>query len=98
MTAKAEHYDVIRSPLLSEKSSRTQAENCYVFKVSVEATKPQIREAVQAIFNVTVEAVNVVNLKGKQKNFRFRAGVRQGSRKAYVKLKAGESIDLSLKA
>jgi large subunit ribosomal protein L23 len=98
MSVKAEHYDVLRSPLLSEKSTRLQSENCYVFKVSAEATKPQIRDAVQAIFNVTVEAVNVVNLKGKQKNFRFRAGMRQGSRKAYVKLKTGDSIDLSLKA
>lgn len=98
MSAKAEHFDIIRAPLLSEKSSKAQAENCYVFKVAADATKPQIRDAVQAIFNVTVEAVNVVNLKGKQKNFRFRAGTRQGSRKAYVKLKAGESIDLSLKA
>lgn len=98
MSLKAEHYDVLRSPLLSEKSTRLQSENCYVFKVSADATKPQIRDAVQAIFNVTVEAVNVVNLKGKQKNFRFRAGMRQGSRKAYVKLKAGDSIDLSLKA
>lgn len=98
MSAKAEHFDVLRSPLLSEKSTRLQAENCYVFKVSPEATKPQIRDAVQAIFNVTVESVNVLNVKGKQKNFRFRAGQRQGSRKAYVTLKAGESIDLSLKA
>lgn len=98
MTVKAEHYDVLRAPLLSEKSARLQGENCYVFKVAVEATKPEIRDAVQTIFNVTVESVNVVNLKGKQKNFRSRAGVRQGSRKAYVKLKAGDSIDLSLKA
>ena len=98
MSAKAEHYDVIRSPLLSEKSTRQQAENCYVFKVAPDATKPQIRDAVQAIFKVTVESVNVLNQKGKQKNFRFRAGMRQGSRKAYVKLKAGDSIDLSLKA
>jgi large subunit ribosomal protein L23 len=98
MSIKAEHYDVLRSPLLSEKSTRLQAENCYVFKVAADATKLQIRDAVQAIFSVTVEAVNVVNLKGKQKNFRFRSGMRQGSRKAYVKLKAGDSIDLSLKA
>lgn len=98
MSAKAEHFDVLRAPLLSEKSTRLQAENCYVFKVSPEATKPQIKDAVQAIFNVTVESVNVLNVKGKQKNFRFRAGQRQGSRKAYVTLKAGESIDLSLKA
>jgi large subunit ribosomal protein L23 len=66
--------------------------------VAPEATKAAVRAAVEQMFDVKVEQVNLVNAKGKVKSFRFRAGNRQGKRKAYVRLADGQSIDVSAKA
>ncbi len=88
-------YSVIRAPRISEKTARLQeSSNKYAFEVSREATKPQIKAAIEQIFSVTVESVNVVNVKGKAKSFRQRQGSRGGSRKAYVQLAEGQSIDV----
>ena len=86
-------YDIIRSPLSTEKSTIATQNNWYAFKVSVDASKPQIKKAVQKLFNVTVETVNTLNVKGKVKKFKGILGKRKGFKKALVKLKAGDTID-----
>lgn len=88
-------YDVIRAPRISEKTARLQeVTNQYAFEVSREATKADIKAAIEQLFDVTVQSVNVVNVKGKAKSFRQRQGSRGNSRKAYVKLADGQSIDV----
>ena len=91
----AKLYSIIRAPRISEKTARLQeVSNQYVFEVSTEANKLEIKEAVEKIFGVNVRAVNVVNVKGKNKAFKFRMGRRPDSRKAYVTLAEGQSIDV----
>lgn len=89
---------VLRAPHVSEKTARVQELNQYVFEVAREATKADIKAAIEQLFSVKVDAVNVVNVKGKTKSFRFRTGRRGDWRKAYVKLAAGQSIDVMAKA
>jgi len=91
----AKLYSVIRAPRVSEKTARLQeVSNQYAFEVATDATKADIKEAIEKIFDVKVEAVNVVNVKGKTKSFKFRSGRRSDWRKAYVKLAEGQSIDV----
>ena len=86
---------VILGPLVSEKSARIGDQaNQYAFKVLRDATKPEIKAAVEKLFEVKVEGVQVVNLKGKTKRFGARLGRRKDWRKAYVRLQAGQEIDL----
>ncbi len=88
-------YDVLLSPHVSEKAALVgDRGNQYVFKVARDATKQEIRQAVEQLFGVEVEAVRVVNIKGKVKRFGQRLGKRNGLRKAYVRLKEGQEIDL----
>jgi large subunit ribosomal protein L23 len=88
-------YNVIRAPRVSEKTARLQeVSNQYVFEVATNATKADIKVAVEKLFDVKVEAVNVVNVKGKNKAFKFRMGRRPDWRKAYVTLADGQSIDV----
>lgn len=92
---EAQLYSVIRAPRVSEKTARLQElSNQYAFDVAKTATKADIKSAVEKIFDVKVEAVNVVNVKGKNKTFRNRQGSRGDWRKAYVKLADGQSIDV----
>ena len=92
-------YDVIRAPRVSEKTARLQEmSNQYVFEVATTATKADVKAAIEQLFDVRVEAVNVVNVKGKNKSFKFRSGRRGDWRKAYVKLAEGQSIDVMAKA
>ena len=96
---EAKLYSVIRAPRVSEKTARLQeVSNQYVFEVATDATKADIKGAIEKIFDVTVKAVNVVNVKGKQKAFKNRTGRRADWRKAYVKLAEGQSIDVMAKA
>ena len=89
-------YEVIRAPRVSEKTARLQeVSNQYVFEVAQTATKSDVKAAVEKVFGVKVEAVNVVNVKGKAKAFRQRMGRRGNSRKAYVTLAEGQSIDVT---
>jgi large subunit ribosomal protein L23 len=88
-------YNMIRAPRVSEKTARLQeVSNQYVFEVATDATKADIKLAVEKLFDVKVEAVNVVNVKGKKKAFKFRMGRRADWRKAYVTLAEGQSIDV----
>ena len=90
-------YDVIRAPRVSEKTARLQeVSNQYVFEIAKTATKADVKAAVEQIFEVTVKAVNVVNVKGKNKSFKFRSGKRGDWRKAYVTLAEGQSIDVMM--
>ena len=90
-------YEVIRAPRVSEKTARLQeVSNQYVFEIAKTATKADVKAAVEQIFEVTVKAVNVVNVKGKNKSFKFRSGKRGDWRKAYVKLAEGQSIDVMM--
>ena len=92
-------YSVIRAPRVSEKTARLQElSNQYVFEVAKDATKADVKAAVEEIFEVKVSAVNVVNVKGKSKAFKNRAGRRGDWRKAYVTLADGQAIDVTAKA
>ena len=90
--------NVIRAPLVSEKTARLQEINQYVYDAATTETKADVKLAVEALFNVKVEAVNVLNVKGKSKTFKFRAGRRSDWRKAYVRLAEGQTIDVMAKA
>ena len=97
--SSAKLYNVIRAPRVSEKTARLQeVSNQYVFEVATDATKADIKVAIEKLFDVKVEAVNVLNVKGKQKAFKNRNGRRANWRKAYVKLADGQSIDVMAKA
>jgi len=95
MNAKAEHYDVIRKPIITEKATMTSEYGAVVFEVDIAANKPQIKEAVEALFGVKVKAVNTTITKGKVKRFRGQLGKRKDVKKAYVMLEEGNTIDVS---
>ena len=88
-------YDVIRAPVITEKATALSEKNQFVFRVAIEASKPQIKAAVEGLFGVKVLAVNTLVQKGKSKRFRGRPGVRSDVKKAFVQLAEGDSIDLS---
>ncbi len=89
---------ILRSPHISEKSVRLQEQNQYVFLVAPDATKAEVKAAVEQMFEVKVLNVNLTNVKSKQKTFRFRPGRRPGARKAYVRLAEGQGIDVLARA
>jgi large subunit ribosomal protein L23 len=95
MTSKAQLYDVIRKPVITEKATMASEANALVFEVSMDATKPLIREAVETLFSVKVKAVNTTITKGKTKRFRGRPGTRKDVKKAYVTLEEGHMIDVT---
>jgi len=85
---------ILLAPHVSEKASRiAESANQVVFKVRDDATKPEIKGAVESLFNVKVKGVTVLNVKGKMKRFGGRFGRRSGWKKAYVSLEAGHEID-----
>ena len=89
------HYDVIVSPVITEKSTMASESNQVVFNVAGNATKPQIKGAVEALFNVKVKAVNTLVRKGKVKRFRGMIGKQNDVKKAIVTLVDGETIDVT---
>ena len=95
-TSNERIYEVIRSPLVSEKSTFISQFNYYVFKVSTNSNKSEIKDAIEKIFNVEVKSVNTLNQKGKKKRFRGKVGVRAGIKKAFVKLAEGQTIDTTV--
>jgi large subunit ribosomal protein L23 len=90
-----ELYDVIRSPLVTEKSTMASENSQVVFKVSMNATKPEIKEAVERLFNVKVVAVNTLIRKGKTKRFKGVRGQQSDFKKAIVTLAEGQAIDIT---
>ena len=88
-------YDIIVAPVITEKSQRISEMNQVVFRVRGDATKPEIKTAVEKLFSVKVESVNTLNVKGKVKRFRGRVGRRSDYKKAVVTLAEGQSIDVT---
>ncbi|HYZ30928.1 MAG TPA: 50S ribosomal protein L23 [Crenalkalicoccus sp.] len=88
-------YQVILSPLVTEKATALSEHGQYVFRVPLEATKPEIKAAVEGLFGVSVLAVNTLVMKGKAKRFRGRPGQRSDWKKAIVRLAEGQVIDLT---
>lgn len=88
-------YQVILSPVITEKATNISDKNQVTFRVLGTATKPVIKSAVEALFNVKVEAVNTHNRKGKEKRFRGRLGRRSDVKFAVVTLAEGNKIDIS---
>ena len=95
MTEKHALYDVIRKPLVTEKTTMATEANAVVFEVAIDANKPLIKEAVEALFGVKVKAVNTTVTKGKVKRFRGKLGKRKDVKKAYVTLEEGHAIDVT---
>jgi large subunit ribosomal protein L23 len=91
----AKHYDVIVSPVITEKATAQSEANKVVFNVAGTATKPQIKAAVEKLFDVKVTAVNTLNRKGKQVIFKGRPGRHSDVKKAVVTLEEGQTIDIT---
>ena len=89
------HYDVIRSPVITEKATSASEHNKVMFRVAIDATKEQIKQAVEKLFDVKVTAVNTLVTKGKVKRFKGRLGQRSDVKKAVVTLADGQSIDVT---
>jgi large subunit ribosomal protein L23 len=95
VVSKIQAYDMILSPVVTEKSTLGSEYNQVTFKVKMDATKPQIKLAVEEIFNVKVKSVNTLRQQGKVKRFRGRIGRRPDCKKAIVSLVEGETIDVT---
>ena len=89
------HYDVIVAPVVTEKATMASEHNKVVFKVASKATKPQIKEAVEKLFDVKVKSVNTLRRRGKWKIFKGRRGLQSDSKRAIVTLEEGQSIDVT---
>jgi large subunit ribosomal protein L23 len=91
----ARHYDVILAPHITEKSTLLSEQNAVVFKVAGDASKPEIKAAVEALFNVKVTGVNTMVTKGKSKRWKGKPYKRSDEKKAIVTLAEGNSIDIT---
>jgi large subunit ribosomal protein L23 len=88
-------FEIVRSPVITEKATMITERNQVAFRVAIDASKPEIKAAIEGLFGVNVVAVNTLVQKGKTKRFRGRPGVRSDVKKAYVQLAEGQSIDMS---
>jgi large subunit ribosomal protein L23 len=95
MSKDVRHYDVIVAPIITEKATIASEHNQVIFKVAKTATKPQIKAAVEGLFDVKVDAVNTLLRKGKKKIFRGRRGQQSDVKKAIVTLAEGHKIDVT---
>jgi large subunit ribosomal protein L23 len=95
MSLDPRHYDVILSPVITEKATLLSEQSKVVFRVRKDATKPQIKEAVEKLFDVKVKSVNTLVTKGKTKVFRGVRGQRSDVKKAVVTLQPGQTIDVT---
>lgn len=89
------HYDIIRTPVVTEKATLQAENNKVVFNVAKTATKPEIKAAVEQLFSVKVKSVNTLTRKGKTKRFRGIIGTQSDVKKAIVTLEEGHSIDIT---
>jgi large subunit ribosomal protein L23 len=94
-TSDPRHYDVIISPVITEKATMASEHNQVIFKVARTATKPQIKDAVEKLFDVKVKSVNTLVRKGKRKAFKGRIGTLSDVKKAIVTLEEGHRIDVT---
>jgi len=88
-------YEIVRAPLITEKSTRGSEHGQVTFRVPLDATKPEIKAAIEGLFKVKVKAVNTIRVAGKTKRFRGRAGRRSDVKKAIVSLAEGQTIDVT---
>jgi large subunit ribosomal protein L23 len=95
MTSDLDFYDLLRKPIITEKATNASENGAVVFEVSMSATKPEIKKAVEALFKVKVKGVNTTITKGKTKRFKGKIGKRKDIKKAYVMLEDGNTIDVS---
>ena len=86
--------DIIIKPIITEKSTDLSEQNKYVFKVAKDANKLIIMQALKVLFDVTPEKVNIINVRGKNRRLRYRTGKRSAWKKAIVKLRAGDKIEI----
>ncbi|MBV9828044.1 MAG: 50S ribosomal protein L23 [Alphaproteobacteria bacterium] len=93
--SRQQMYDIIRSPVITEKATAVSEHNQVVFRVSLEANKRQVKAAVEELFAVKVDAVNTIRVEGKTKRFRGRPGRRSDYKKAIVTLAEGSRIDVT---
>lgn len=91
----ARHYDTIIAPVITEKSTQLAEQNKVVFKVPLDASKDDVKAAIEVLFKVNVLAVNTLRMKGKTKRFRGVPGRRSDVKKAIVTLAQGQSIDVT---
>lgn len=89
------HYDLIRKPIITEKTTILSEQNKYTFEVQDSANKVEVKSAIENIFNVKVKKVNMLNVKGKVKRFKGRIGRQSDVKKAIVTLEENHTIDLS---
>lgn len=94
-TQDSRHYDIIVSPVVTEKATVASEHNKVVFKVAAKATKPQIKDAIEKLFDVKVKSVNTLVRKGKTKVFRGQFGSQSDSKRAIVTLEEGHRIDVT---
>ena len=94
-TTDPRHYDVLIAPVITEKATMASEHGKVVFKVARDATKPQIKEAVEKLFDVKVKKVNTLNRPGKMKVFKGRFGMQQDTKRAIVTLEDGQRIDVT---
>ena len=94
-TSDPRHYGVILSPVITEKATNASEHNKVNFKVAMDATKPQIKEAVEKLFDVKVKSVNTLRRRGKWKIFKGRVGRQSDSKRAIVTLEEGQKIDVT---
>jgi large subunit ribosomal protein L23 len=94
-TSDPRHYDIILAPVITEKATIASEQNKVTFKVAGHATKPQIKEAVEKLFDVKVKKVNTLVREGKKKIFKGRSGQRSDSKRAIVTLEEGHKIDVT---
>ena len=95
IVSRARMYEVIRAPLITEKTTNGSEHSQVTFKVAADATKPEIKQAVEGLFKVKVKAVNTLRVEGKNKIFRGMRGRRSDWKKAIVSLVDSEKIDLT---
>jgi large subunit ribosomal protein L23 len=94
-TSDPRHYDVIIAPVITEKATMASEHNKVVFKVRKTATKPQIKDAIEKLFDVKVKSVNTLNRQGKWKTFKNRLGRQSDVKRAIVTLEEGHRIDVT---
>jgi len=89
------YYQIIKRPLITEKTTMVAENNTFTFEVLKNADKVEVKKAIEAIFNVEVAKVNILNQQGKTKRFKGISGKRRDVKKAYVRLQEGQTIDLN---
>jgi large subunit ribosomal protein L23 len=99
MSAKYHHFNTLRKPVITEKSYTATGEaNQYTFRIAPDATKVQVKAAIEAIFEVKVEKVQVINMPSKEKRRGVHSGTRSGYRKAIIRLAEGQSLEVAEEA